>query len=111
MVNSSIDPEVVKTLITMEQVLEHYGLLRQFNRHGDRLIGRCPLHRNSTKTDFRVNIKKNTWQCLGECKHGGDTLTFITIIENIPLYAAAMSAVEWFNLRPSVTAVKTANIS
>jgi DNA primase len=90
--------EAVKAAITMEQVLEHYGLLERFKRSGDRLSGPCPIHKGSNSTQFSVSISKNNWNCFGECKHGGNALDIIAILENISIHAAAVKAVEWFNL-------------
>jgi DNA primase len=85
----------------MEQVLEHYGIFDQFKRSGDSLSGPCPLHKGSNPTQFRISTSKNIWNCFSECKHGGNTLDFIAEKEKISIHAAALKAVEWFNLDPS----------
>src|ERR1022692_4163102 len=78
-----VDFKAVKAAITMEQVLEHYGLLHQFKRSGDRLSGPCPIHKGSNPTQFSVSIEKNVWNCFSECKHGGNVLDFISRMENV----------------------------
>jgi DNA primase len=93
-----VDFKAVKATITMEQVLEHYGLLHQFKRSGDRLSGPCPIHKGSNPTQFSVSISKNAWNCFSECKHGGNTLDFISRMENVSILAAANKAIEWFHL-------------
>jgi len=72
-----VDFKAVKAVVTMEQVLEHYGLLDKFKRGADSLSGPCPIHKGSNPTQFRVSISKNIWNCFSECKHGGNTLDFI----------------------------------
>jgi DNA primase len=93
-----IDFKAVKAAITMEQVLEHYGLLHQFKRSGDRLSGPCPIHKGSSPNQFSVSIEKNVWNCFSECKHGGNVLDFIQKMEDVSILAAANKAIEWFHL-------------
>lgn len=99
-----VDFKAVKTAITMEQILEHYGLLEQFKRSGDSLSGPCPIHKGSSPTQFRVSVSKNIWNCFSQCKSGGNTLDFIAKMENASIYAAALKAIEWFHLDPEVMA-------
>ena len=95
---SFVDFRAVKAAITMEQVLEHYGILDKFKRGSDSLSGPCPIHKGSNPTQFRVSISKNIWNCFSECKHGGNVLDFITRMEDVSIHAAALKAIEWFNL-------------
>ena len=95
-----VDFKAVKAAITMEQLLDHYGLLDRFKRSGDSLNGPCPIHKGSSPTQFRVSLSKNIWNCFSECKHGGNTLDFIEKMENISIHAAALKAIEWFQLDP-----------
>jgi DNA primase len=96
-----IDFKAVKTAITMEQVLEHYGLLSKFKRSGDRLSGPCPIHKGSNPTQFSVSIEKNVWKCFSECENGGNVLDFIVKMEKVSILAAANLAIEWFHLDPA----------
>ena len=98
--SSFVDFKAVKAAITMEQVLEHYGLSERFKKSGDSLSGPCPIHKGSNPTQFRVSISKNFWNCFSECKHGGNVLDFITRMENVSIHAAALKAIEWFHLDP-----------
>ena len=99
--SSFVDFRAVKAALTMEQVLEHYGLMDQFKRGTDSLNGPCPIHKGSNPTQFRVSLSKNLWNCFSECKHGGNVLDFIAKMENVSIHAAAMKAIEWFNLDPA----------
>ena len=96
--SSFVDFKAVKAAITMERVLEHYGLMDKFKRSGDSLSGPCPIHKGSSPTQFRVSTSKNIWHCFSECKHGGNTLDFIAKMENVSIHAAALKAIEWFHL-------------
>ncbi len=90
--------KAVRAAITMEQVLARYGLLEKLKRSGEHLTGPCPIHKGSNPTQFKVNTKKNVWNCFSECKHGGNTLDFICKMEDISIHAAGNLAIEWFNL-------------
>ena len=98
--SSFVDFKAVKAAITMEQVLEHYGLLDRFKKSGDNLSGSCPIHKGSNPTQFRVSISKNIWNCFSDCKHGGNVLDFIARMEKVSIHAAALKAIEWFSLAP-----------
>jgi DNA primase len=98
---SFVDFKAVKAAITMEQVLRHYDLFDQFKRGADSLSGPCPIHKGSNPTQFRVSISKNVWNCFSECKHGGNVLDFIARMENVTIHAAALKAIEWFDLDPA----------
>ena len=99
-----VDFKAVKAAITMEQVLDHYGLMDKFKRGTDSLNGPCPIHGGSNPTQFRVSVSKNIWNCFSECKHGGNVLDFIAHMEKVSIHAAALKAIEWFNLDPEAMA-------
>lgn len=93
-----VDFKSIKAAVTMEQVLEHYGLLESMKRSGDSLSGCCPIHNGTNPTQFRVSVSKNVWNCFSECKHGGNTLDFVAEKEVISVHAAALKLIEWFDL-------------
>ena len=95
-----VDFRAVKAAITMEQLLGHYKILDQFKRTGESLNGPCPIHKGSNPTQFRVSTTKNIWNCFSDCEHGGNTLDFIVKMEKCSVHAAALKAIEWFNLDP-----------
>jgi DNA primase len=109
--SSFIDFKAVKAAITMEQVLQHYGLFDQFKKSGDSLSGACPIHKGSNPTQFRVSLSKNLWNCFSECKSGGNSLDFIAKMENVTIHAAAVKAIDWLGLDPEAmtTSSKEAN--
>ena len=95
-----VDFKAIKAAITMEQLLGHYQILDQFKRTSESLNGPCPIHKGSNPTQFRVSTTKNLWNCFSDCEHGGNTLDFITKMEKCSIHAAALKAIEWFNLDP-----------
>lgn len=107
-----VDFKAVKAAITMEQVLEHYGILDQFKRGADSFSGPCPIHKGSNPTQFRVSISKNIWNCFSKCSCGGNVLEFIAKMEDVSIHAAALKAIQWFSLDPeAVSADKEETVS
>ena len=96
--NQFVDFKAVKSAVTMEQLLQHYGLIEKFKRSGDSLSGACPIHGGSNQTQFRVSISKNLWNCFSDCKGGGNVLDFIAKMDGVSVHAAALKAVDWFGL-------------
>ena len=96
--SSFVDFKAVKAVTTMEQVLQHYGLMDKFTKKGDSLNGPCPIHNGENPTQFRVSLSKNIWNCFSKCKQGGNVLDFISKMEDVSIHAAALKAIEWFQL-------------
>lgn len=90
--------KAVKQAVSMRQVLEHYGLLDTLKRHGaDGLTGPCPIHHGANKTQFRVSLAKNCWNCFGGCE-GGNALDFVAAMEGADIRQAALLMAEWFGV-------------
>ena len=93
-----VDFKAVKAAVTMLQVLEHYGLAESFKRTGNSLSGPCPLHGGENRTQFRVSLEKNCWNCFGTCKGGGNVLDFVARKQGLTLREAALALCDWFEL-------------
>lgn len=61
------------------EVVSPYVSLR---KTGKNLVGLCPFHSEKTPS-FTVSPEKNMFYCFG-CQAGGDALTFLMKIENLP---------------------------
>ena len=81
-----VDFRAIRAQVTMEQVLDHYGVLDTFKRNGNRLSGPCPIHGGSNPTQFRVDTDKNLWNCFSECKNGGNVLDVEHLREGLDLH-------------------------
>jgi len=93
----------VKEQVSIQQVLEHYGLVDGLRRqkNGEELAGLCPFH-EETKGSFHVSLSKNAFQCFG-CKRKGNILDFVIYIEGLQsheLRKAALLVAEWFHIAP-----------
>ena len=93
-----VDFKAVKAAVTMLQVLEHFGFAESFKRTGNSLSGPCPLHGGQNRTQFRVSLDKNCWNCFGTCNGGGNILDFVAHKEGCSLREAALKLCDWFQL-------------
>jgi DNA primase len=93
----------LKEAVSLEQVLEHYGLLQSLTRKGDNLEGACPIHGGQSPRQFRVSTTKNVYHCFS-CDAGGNILDFVAAMEDVDIRPAALLLVDWFHLqRTAVT--------
>ena len=76
-----IDFKALKERVSMEMVLDHYGLLEGLKESGQNLVGCCPIHKGSNSRQFSVNLEKNLFNCFGQCKAGGNILDFVALME------------------------------
>jgi DNA primase len=104
-----VDIKMVRESVSIEQVLEYYGLGDDLIRKGDQLVGPCPIHKGSNKSQFHVSLGKNIFHCFSDCKSnaalhngGGNILDFVRVMEGIDEPNAARKAAlliqEWFGL-------------
>jgi DNA primase len=85
-----VDIKKVRESITIQQILEFYGLDDNLVRKGDQLIGPCPIHQGTNKSQFHVSILKGIFHCFGDCKSnpalrngGGNLLDLVRVLERI----------------------------
>jgi DNA primase len=97
-VTEFVDFNTIKRAVSMEQVLEHYGLTPRLRRSGDGFRGVCPIHHGHNPTQFRVSTARNTWVCFGDCGSGGSVLDFVSRIEKVSLHEAAQLIQQWFSV-------------
>ena len=92
--------DVLKTAVSMHQVLEHYGLLGRLHRNGDSLSGPCPLHGGHNPTQFRVSLDRDCFICFGDCHRGGSIVDFVSLKERVGIRDAALLLQDWFKVQP-----------
>lgn len=87
---SGIDYHVLRTAVSMEQVLR----LLRFNPsycRGEQLRGTCPIHDWSATGDqrcFCVHLDRHVFRCFG-CGARGNQLDLWRLVHRLPLYEAA----------------------
>ena len=113
-----VDIALVRRSVTIEQILAHYGLLDKLTRKGDSLIGACPIHHGTNKTQFHVSLSKNAFRCFGDCgsdprlhNGGGNMISFVIAMEDIAVpddpdqhqaaRTAALRIADWFGIGAS----------
>ena len=99
-----VDYAYLRQQISMEQVLEHLGLLSQLRGGGQQRRGPCPVHSHAGAVDrtFSVNLNKNMFRCFhAECAVQGNALDLWGAVHRLPLYEAALHLAETFGLSRS----------
>jgi DNA primase len=104
-----VDFKKLKLAITIERVLEHYGVqVRRSN--AVQLVADCPLPTHTSKesrNSFKVNTEKGIWCCKSDScseaykgklggKRGGDSLDLVALKEGVSILQAARLMTEWF---------------
>lgn len=88
-----VDYSEIKRLISIEQVIDRYGL--ELKKHGDALIGKCPLHNGEGEKAFNVSLSKKCFHCFS-CGQSGNLIDFVAAMEKITFREAALLLKEWF---------------
>ena len=71
----------IKARVTIEQVLDRYGVLGKLREKGDELIGCCPIHQGTNANQFHASRTKNNFMCFGNCHGGGNVIDFVVMME------------------------------
>ena len=98
-----IDFKELRQQVSMEMILDHYGLLVTMIKTKDGLKSACPIHNGNPKNkSFKVTPSKNLWKCFSpKCNKGGNVLDFVATMEDCSIREAAEKLVDWFNLGAS----------
>jgi DNA primase len=91
-----VDFKAIKQAVTIEQVLDHYGL--KLKRSGKELRGPCPIHKGEGTETFHANTEKNAFHCFS-CNAKGNVLDLVAAIENCSVRDAALKLKDWFSVR------------
>lgn len=86
----------IKEKVTMQMVLEKYGLWAGMKKKGQNMASVCPIHKGTNPTQFSVNLEKNIWHCFGDCQSGGNVFDFVIKMEGVELREAALLLQKWF---------------
>ena len=86
-----VDFKEIKENVSMEEILDHYGLLKCLKKRKDELIGFCPVHdeKHYNKNSFCVSTVKNNWHCFS-CGAGGNVLDFVAAMEKVDIRQAGL---------------------
>jgi DNA primase len=87
---AGVDYRVLRTEITMEEVLNQLGFVPT-SQSGDQLHGPCPVH-GSTSASSRslsINVQTGRYYC-HKCQSHGNQLELWAAIHRLPIYEAAI---------------------
>lgn len=93
------DFKEIKTKVSIESVLEHYGLINTFTKKGDNLVGKCPIHKGTNPTQFHASLAKNNFNCFGDCHGGGNVIDFVSKMEGVDIRQAGLLIQDWFGIK------------
>lgn len=82
---SNRDFALLKSMVTIEQVLQYFGLMDRLVRHGpNRLVGPCPIHSGADNPSaFVVSLDHQLWRCFTGCAQGGDIVALARLVGNL----------------------------
>lgn len=88
----------IKEKVSMEDILDRYGLLKKLKRGKDKLMG-CPFcgENHHYKKSFLVNTTENIWHC-SSCGESGNVLDFVAAMEDVNIKLAALLLQKWFGI-------------
>jgi DNA primase len=89
-----VDFGAVKAAVSLEAVLEHYGVEKLRRRRRDQLEGCCPLHRGQREDAFHASLSKNVFHCFA-CGASGNVLDFVAAMEQCSIREAARKLQVW----------------
>lgn len=85
-----VDFEALKRNVSFLTILEHYGLVGHFKQRGNKLTGKCPIHKGDSSTSCHIDLEKGAYHCFTRCKSmglrgGGNILDFVADMEKFGL--------------------------
>jgi transposase len=96
-----VDYAFLRQQVTMEQVLQHLGLLGNLRGRGRQRRGPCPIHgpAGDAQPTFSAHLGKNVFQCFqADCGAQGNVLDLWAALHHLPLYEAALHLAATFQL-------------
>jgi transposase len=96
-----IDFAFLREQVTLQQALEHLGLLNHLRGRGLQRRGGCPLHSkpDDPQRTFSAHLGKNIFQCFhADCHAQGNVLDLWAAVHHLPLYEAALHFAETFQV-------------
>jgi transposase len=100
-----VDFVYLRQQVTIEQVLEHLGILGLFKGTAQQRRGPCPVHAQASATvpakkhTCSVQLGKSIFQCFkADCAAHGNVLDLWAAVQRLPLYEAALHLAATFHL-------------
>src|SRR5690242_20146629 len=90
-----VDFRIIKQAVSIQQVLNHYGI--NLKSRGKELRGKCPLHKGEGQDTFHANRDKNAFHCFS-CGAKGNVLDLVAALEKCSVREAALKLQQWFDV-------------
>ena len=100
--NRWLNLQQIKQAVPIGAVLQHYQW-QCLQRRGDRVQGRCPIHRGQREDAFHADLRHNGFHCFG-CQAHGSVLDLVAAMERCSIRQAALWLDDWFGVESSVSA-------
>ena len=100
----------IKEMLSIERVLNEYGLINELKRNQYKLYGKCPLHKGDNPSAFHVDLEKNLWNCFTHCG-GGSVIDLLMEIEKVSVYEAGLIGEKLLQINGEEKSVYTKNNS
>lgn len=100
--NRWLNLQRIKQAVPIGVVLQHYQW-KCLRRRGDRVQGRCPIHRGRREDAFHADLRRNGFHCFC-CRAHGSVLELVAAMERCSIRQAALWLDDWFGVRSSVSA-------
>jgi DNA primase len=92
---SALSFKDLKQRISIEQILQHYGILADLQAKGKSHRGPCPFCEAADGAPFSVSLEKNCYQCFA-CKASGNILDFVMQWEGVKVREAGQVLAKTF---------------
>lgn len=100
-----VDYRTIKARVSMQMVLDHYGIT--LRKSGHELRGKCPIHRGTDNKHFTVNVSKNVFKCFfAQCNAHGNVLDFVAAMERCSVRDGALKLKDWFRVGDTTEQLK-----
>lgn len=80
---TNLDILTLKASVSIPALLHARGLLHLMSRHGNRLVGPCPIHHGDNPSAFSVDLQRNLWYCFSACQTGGDVIDLVRRLDGL----------------------------
>ncbi|MGH9575838.1 MAG: CHC2 zinc finger domain-containing protein, partial [Terriglobales bacterium] len=97
--NRWLNFQQIKQTVPIGVVLKHYQW-KCLRRRGDRVQGRCPIHRGQREDAFHADLRNNGFHCFC-CQAHGSVLDLVAAMERCSIRQAALRLHDWFGVESS----------
>jgi DNA primase len=92
-----VDFRVIKEAVTIDMVLDRYGIV--LKKSGHELRGKCPIHLGTNNKHFTANVSKNVFKCFfAQCGAHGNVLDLVAAMDRCSVREAAVKLRDWFRV-------------